>query len=95
MARPSIQEAIAILLQNEPAPFRLATETLFKIVQNLLTQPDEPKNYRRVHSQALMHLAQSWLTSLDAFYTESAWAQLLPKRVELHRMCCRAAAALL
>jgi len=48
MAQPSVQEAVAILLQNEAVIFRLASETLFKIVRNLLTQPDEPRNYRRV-----------------------------------------------
>ena len=41
MAPPTIADAVGILLKNEaPAVFRLATETLFKVVQNILADPE-------------------------------------------------------
>lgn len=41
---PTIEEACQLLLQNESdATFQAATETLFKIMQNIVTHPDEPK----------------------------------------------------
>ena len=44
----TLQEAGALLLRNEdPEVFRLATETLFKVLQNLVAHPDEPK-YRNI-----------------------------------------------
>ena len=40
----TLQEAGELLLRNEdPEVFRLATETLFKVLQNLVAHPDEPK----------------------------------------------------
>ena len=42
-ARPSLEEACNILLQNEDAAFTAATEMLFKIVQNIVTHPSEDK----------------------------------------------------
>ncbi|KAL1510904.1 hypothetical protein AB1Y20_005735 [Prymnesium parvum] len=45
---PSLEEATAILLKNEePAGFRMTTETLFKIVQNVLQHPGD-EAFRRL-----------------------------------------------
>ena len=38
---PTLDEACALLLKNEPAPFREATETLFTILKNITAKPDE------------------------------------------------------
>ena len=40
-AVPTLDEACALLLKNEPAPFREATETLFTILNNITAKPDE------------------------------------------------------
>lgn len=40
--RPSVEEAISILVKNPHAVFQNATETLFQIVKNLTSHPDEP-----------------------------------------------------
>ena len=40
--RPTVAEACSILLRNEHAPFQHATETLFKVVQNLIQNPNDP-----------------------------------------------------
>lgn len=42
-ALPTLDEACALLLQNETPAFRTSTETLYKIVKNILDQPDEAK----------------------------------------------------
>ena len=39
--QPGLEEAVAILLQNEAGPFRVATETLFKLLQNVVSHPDD------------------------------------------------------
>ena len=41
MAQPPVEEAVAILLQNEAGVFRVATETLFKILQNVISHPED------------------------------------------------------
>lgn len=41
-ARPTIEEAIGILMKNPHAVFQNATETLFQVVKNLISHPDEP-----------------------------------------------------
>ena len=38
---PTLDEGVALLLKNEPAPFREATETLFTILKNITAKPDE------------------------------------------------------
>lgn len=43
MSGPSIPEAIALLQLNDGLEFTAATELLFKIVQNIIKQPDEAK----------------------------------------------------
>ena len=44
---PTLEEAAGLLLRNEPAPFRVATETLFKILTNVTSHPDDAA-YRRL-----------------------------------------------
>lgn len=44
---PSLDEACRILLLNDAMAFKAASETLFKICQNIFTHPDEPK-YRKI-----------------------------------------------
>ena len=41
-ARPTVEEAIGILMKNPHAVFQNATETLFQVVKNLASHPDEP-----------------------------------------------------
>ena len=36
-------QACGLLLLNDPITFKTATETLFKICQNIVQHPDEPK----------------------------------------------------
>lgn len=44
MAAPSsLDEALGLLCLNDPVAFQAATETLFKIVQNVLANPGEAK----------------------------------------------------
>jgi len=40
---PTLEEACGLLLQNDDAVFKVATETLFKICQNLLQHPGDAK----------------------------------------------------
>ena len=40
--RPTVEEAVGLLLQNDGQTFRLATELLFKIVTNVLREPGNP-----------------------------------------------------
>jgi len=48
MSRPSVGEAVEILLKNEASGvFREATETLFKVVQNVLQHPED-ESFRRL-----------------------------------------------
>ena len=42
-ARPTVEEATGILMKNPHAVFQNATETLFQVVKNLTSHPDEPK----------------------------------------------------
>jgi hypothetical protein len=48
MAPPSLEEACSLLLRNDdPLVFQAATETLFKILQNIVQHPEEAK-YRSI-----------------------------------------------
>jgi len=51
MAPSVIDEALDLLSRNDPVTFQAATETLFKIVQNVLQHPDEAK-YRTLRRKA-------------------------------------------
>ena len=42
-AAPTLDQACSLLLQNDPIVFQTATEALFKVIQNILQQPEEPK----------------------------------------------------
>ena len=48
---PTLDEACALLALNAPPAFRLATETLFRIVQNVVSAPDEEK-FRTIRRQS-------------------------------------------
>ena len=41
-SRPSLSNAYQILLKNEAPHFRQATETLFKVIQNIIAHPEDP-----------------------------------------------------
>lgn len=43
MSRPTVEEAVEVLMMNEPKAFRIVTEVLFKIVRNIELHPHEPK----------------------------------------------------
>ena len=43
MSAPTLEQACQILLQNDAATFKSATETLFTILKNLTSHPEEPK----------------------------------------------------
>ena len=61
MARPTLEEACGLLLQNESdSVFQSATETLFKVFQNVLQHPDDAK-YR-----TLRRTTSSFATNLGS-----------------------------
>lgn len=45
--QPRLEDAVAILLQNDAGPFRVATETLFKLLQNVVSHPEDA-SYRAI-----------------------------------------------
>ena len=49
---PTIHEACGVLLLNDAPTFKIATETLFKILQNLKQHPEEPKYRSLARSSA-------------------------------------------
>ena len=63
-AVPTLDEACALLLKNEPAPFREATETLFTIRKNITAKPDEAV-FRRLKRANAALSASSAVPTLD------------------------------
>ena len=63
-AVPTLDEACALLLKNEPAPFREATETLFTILNNITAKPDEAA-FRRLKRANAALSASSAVPTLD------------------------------
>ena len=63
-AVPTLDEACALLLKNEPAPFREATETLFTILNNITAKPDEAV-FRRLKRANAALSASSAVPTLD------------------------------
>ena len=49
---PTLSEACGVLLLNDPTTFKDASETLFKILQNIAKHPDEPKYRSLARSSA-------------------------------------------